>query len=65
MQHDSLRHDVAVSTAKHIVELFEGCLRDEEKHDAFIEVYVRVRSALEFFQIRAERMRERLHPGRN
>ena len=33
--HDSLRHDVAFSTARHIVEAFAGCLREEEKRDAF------------------------------
>ena len=65
MASDSLIHDVAWATARHIVEVFSGCLRDEEKHDAFVEVYIRVKAGLENFQLQEDRMQQRMRPGAN
>jgi hypothetical protein len=65
MASDSLIHDVAWATAMQVVEVFSSCLREEEKRDAFIEVYVRVKEGLQFYQIREDRRRQRLKPGVN
>jgi len=64
MASESLTHDVAMVTAIHIVEVFAGCLREEEQCDAFNEVYARVKAGLECFQIQENRMR-RMQPGLN
>jgi hypothetical protein len=63
MASDSLTHDVAWATAMRIVEVFASCLREEEKKDAFIEVYTRVKAGLEHYRIRENRRRLRLRPG--
>jgi hypothetical protein len=60
-----LTHDVAWATAKEIVEVFSGCLMDAEKHDAFVEIYTRVKAGLENFQILENRLHERMRPGAN
>jgi len=65
MTSHSLTHDVAWATAKDIVEVFAGCLREEERHDAFVEVYVRVRAGLRKFEVRNDRLMQRLRPGAN
>ena len=65
MESDSLTHDVAWVTAMHIVEVFAGCLREDERRDAFAEVYARVKAGLEWFQIQENRMQRRLRPGVN
>jgi hypothetical protein len=44
-----LRHDTARALAHHIVELFQGCLREEELADAFHEVYLQTMAALEVY----------------
>jgi hypothetical protein len=62
---DSLIHDVAWATASRIIEVFASCLREEEKRDAFVEVYARVKAGLEDYQIRENRRRQRLKPGVN
>jgi len=64
MASESLTHDVAWVTAIHIVEVFAGCLREEEQREAFAEVYARVKAGLECFQIQENRMR-RMQPGVN
>jgi hypothetical protein len=65
MAGDSLIHDVAWATAIRIVEVFASLLREEEKRDAFTEVYARVKAGLEHYQIRDNRRRQRLRPGAN
>jgi hypothetical protein len=40
---------VAVATTKHILWIIGGCLRDEEKLDAFAEIYERVKEGIETF----------------
>ena len=65
MASDSLIHDVAWVTSKEIVEVFAGCLREEEKFDAFTEVYERVKAGLESFQTLDNRMQRRMRPGVN
>jgi len=65
MASDSLTHDVAWMTAMHIVEIFAGCLREEELRDAFAEVYARVKAGLECYQIQENRRQRRMRPGVN
>jgi hypothetical protein len=57
-----LTHDVAMEMAKEIVEVFAGCLRDEERREAFIEVYTRLKAGLEDFEDRTSRMQLRMKP---
>jgi hypothetical protein len=40
---------VAVATTKDILWLIGGCLRDEERLDAFAEIYERVKEGIEAF----------------
>jgi len=63
MTSDSLAHDIAWATARDIVHVFAGCLREEERHDAFVEVYARVKASLVRFQIQENRRRQRMRPG--
>jgi hypothetical protein len=63
MARKSLIHAVASATARDIVEVFAGCLREEELHDAFTEVYMRVKASLQRFQIQEKRLKRRMRPG--
>ncbi len=66
MDSRSLTHDAAWQLAKEIVEVFAGCLREEEQHDAFVEVYTRLKAGLEDFQDRTtNQMQLRMRPGLN
>jgi hypothetical protein len=56
----SLKHDHAWQIAAAVVEVFASLLRDEEKVDAFREVYQCVRQGLEKYEERADRLRRRL-----
>ena len=58
----SLVHDVAYMTSQHLMELFAHLLREEEIPDAWHEVYKRVRAGIECFQMKAERLEQRLKP---
>jgi hypothetical protein len=60
-----LIHDVAFATSRHILDVFAGCLREEERRDAFLEIYARVKAGIECFELRSNRMESRLDPGKN
>jgi hypothetical protein len=60
-----LIHDVAFATSRRILEVFAGCIREEEQRDAFDEIYERVKAGIECFERQDERIESRLHPGRN
>ena len=45
----SLQHDHAWAIAVSITEVFAPLLRDEEKRDAFVEVYERIKAGIEHF----------------
>jgi hypothetical protein len=60
-----LVHDVCWATAQHIVEVFAPLLREEERKDAFLEVYERVKAGLEAYCLQDDRMQHRLKPHRN
>jgi hypothetical protein len=65
MPSERLIDDVAFATSKHVLEIFSRCIREEEHGDAFVEIYVRVRAAIECFEIQSNRMSARLHPSKN
>ena len=65
MVSEFLTQEVAWVTAMHIVEVFAGCLREEEQREAFAEVYTRVKAGLECYPIQKNRMQLRLQPGVN
>jgi len=62
---ERLVHDVACTTTRHILEVFAGCIREEERQDAFEEIYARVKAGIECFEIHNNRMERRLSPGTN
>jgi hypothetical protein len=51
----SLIHDVASATSMHVLEVFAGCIREDEARDAFDEIYVRIRAGIEAYQIQSTR----------
>jgi hypothetical protein len=65
MANQRLIHDVAYATSRHILEVFAGCLREEEQRDAFAEIYERVKAGIECYEVQNRRMERRLEPGRN
>jgi hypothetical protein len=54
---ESLKHEVALATALHVVDVFARCMRGEERKHGFTEVYTRVRAGLEYFECHANRPR--------
>ena len=62
MKSQSLRHDVIRETAIKIVGIFAPLLREEEQHDAFIEVYERVKEGFELLEMREQRLKARMKP---
>jgi hypothetical protein len=61
----SLIHDTAWATAVAVLEVFSPLLREEERKDAFLEVYHRVKAGLEAYCTHDDRMNDRLKPHRN
>lgn len=57
-----LHHDVAWATALHIVEVFSSLLREEEKREAFMAVYERVKAGLLAYDKETKDMLRRLRP---
>jgi len=61
-----LRHDPAWVGALHILSIFKPLLREEEKSDAFLEVYRVMKATLESHdRISSRAWRKRLEPGSN
>jgi hypothetical protein len=58
-------HDAAYAAAAYILESFAPCFREEERRDAFNLAYTAVRSAIEVYEIKINRMQSRLRPGKN
>jgi hypothetical protein len=48
-----------------LVGIIEPCLRQEERRDAFEEFYRVVKAGILAYEAEAERMLQRLKPGRN
>ncbi len=61
-----LQHDSAYAIATHVLTVFENLLRDEEKRDAFCEVYDAAMAWLEAYELLADRLSRRTYEaGRN
>jgi len=65
MAGESLRNDVAHSTAIQIVELFASLLREEEQRDAFVEVYALVLAGFESIETRQLGAINKIRPSQN
>jgi hypothetical protein len=65
MDSESKRHDVAWEGAKDIVDVFAPLLREEERRDAFTEVYTRIRALLAAYDRQAEWLLHRMNPSGN
>ena len=65
MNNDRIRHDVAVAGATALLHSFCGCLREEERRDAFDEFYRVLLESLDKFQLQSDRMMKRLDPTNN
>jgi hypothetical protein len=64
MPNEGLIHDVAFVTSQHILEVFAGCIREEDHRDAFSEIYERIKAGIQCFEIQ-NRPERCLDPGRN
>jgi hypothetical protein len=60
-----LIHDVAMAIAVALLDLVEGCIRPEERRDAFDEFYCACKAGLENYEMQRARMIERLYPTKN
>ncbi len=58
-------HDVAFATALHILEVFSPLLREDERRDAFEEVFDRVRAGLIAYDHETKSLLHRLKPLSN
>ena len=62
MTTDRISHDVAWVTSLHILEVFSPLLREEERRDAFNEVFSRVKAGIEAYSHEVKSMMHRLRP---
>jgi hypothetical protein len=65
MPNQRLIHDHAYAMATALLELMVDCLREEERLEAFNELYCLCKSGLESYELHRTRMIERLNPTRN
>jgi hypothetical protein len=65
MRSRSLTRDVARATSRAIVDVFAGCLREEDLHDAFTEVYALVIAGLKRFRVQENQRWQRMRPEVN
>jgi hypothetical protein len=65
MQSDSLKHDHAMAMARAVLEIVAPCIREEERREAFNLFYEACKAGLEHYELKADRIRKRLMPGKN
>jgi hypothetical protein len=65
MNSKHLIHDHAWALAKVLVEMVEGCLRPEERREAFLGFYEAGKATLESYEEQAARMERRVRPSAN
>jgi hypothetical protein len=65
MANQRLQHDTAFALAKVLLGIVQGCLREEERRDAFEAFYQACRDGIEAHDIQRQRIQTRLHPFRN
>jgi hypothetical protein len=62
---EKLIHDVTLVCSRQILEVIGNCLREEERKDAYEEIYACVKAGLECFEIQSDRFQRLLKPGNN
>ena len=62
---ERVKHDVAWATALEILQVFLPLLREEERRDAFGEIYERVKVALHAYDQENKSLLHRLRPLSN
>jgi hypothetical protein len=62
---ERIKHDVAWVAALEILELFLPLLREEERRDAFGEIYDRLKAALHAYDKENKSLLHRLRPMSN
>ena len=62
---ERIKHDVAWATTLQILEVFLPLLREEERRDAFGEIYSRVKEALHAYDQENKSLLHRLRPLTN
>ena len=62
---ERVKHDVAWATALEILQVFLPLLREEERRDAFDEIYSRVKQALHAYDREHKSLLHRLRPLSN
>ena len=60
-----LVHDVCFTASVSIVEVFIYLLREEERKDAFDEIYARVKAAVEIYEIKRDTLKQKINPSLN
>lgn len=65
MESESLKHDVAWATAASALEVFAPLLREEEKREAFEQLYERIKAGIAYYQMKHDRMLSRIKPSKN
>jgi hypothetical protein len=65
MKNQSLGHDHAYALATVIIDIVGGCLREEERRDAFNEFYKAAMASFEHYEQQADRREQRLRPSLN
>ncbi len=55
-----LIHDAAIGMAHVLPERMQGCLREEERRDAFDEFYEVCKAGIEAFNVQQERLIQRV-----
>ncbi|HZZ78898.1 MAG TPA: hypothetical protein VFE62_10295 [Gemmataceae bacterium] len=60
MKSQSLRHDVIRRTAIGIVGIFASLLREEQQHDAYVEVYERLKEGFDLLETKEKELNSRI-----
>jgi hypothetical protein len=65
MANQRLQHDTAFALATALLGIVQGCIREEERRDAFEAFYEVCRAGIEAHDIQRQRMQTRLNPFKN
>ena len=65
MQSRLLTNHVAFEMTLEILDVVAGCLPEEAQHEAFVEVFTRLKAGLEQFEQHTNRFEQRMQPGLN
>jgi hypothetical protein len=65
MTNQRLQHDSAFALARVLLGIVAGCIRAEERRDAFDAFFEACKAGIEAHDIQRQRMQLRLHPFKN